>query len=385
VTPDADPPAWVVLVQASLAWALIAAAAGLALLAWPRPAPGEPAWARQRPRRIRWTMAEIILLAVFLLPVADLTAQIYLMVTAKPDYAVLLAGLGESRALLANGFSAGPASYAGSAAEVSAATLLKMRDRIIVLLWTRFFVHLAFLVAILALRWRVMQTNPNACPGLRRLRSNVVMGYLGWLVVTLPVWGILVLVQTDWLADLIGPPQAHPVELLLRSARTTDILVGMISILLIAPVLEEFLFRGLIQPMLARAPLLADAVILTALVMAVFHAIAAKPEDEVKRELVILFLIAAGPGYLLFEHLVQPWLTRPGAARAIFATSLLFAYVHMGAWPSPIPLFFLALVLGLVTYRTQSLVAPVTLHLLFNLMNVVILFVLPPLLRALLR
>ncbi|HKB41983.1 MAG TPA: CPBP family intramembrane glutamic endopeptidase, partial [Gemmataceae bacterium] len=51
---------------------------------------------------------------------------------------------------------------------------------------------------------------------------------------------------------------------------------------------------------------------------------------------------------------------------ALYATSLFFAAMHSFAWPSPVPLFALALVLGWLAERTQSLVGPMVLHGLFN-------------------
>ena len=41
---------------------------------------------------------------------------------------------------------------------------------------------------------------------------------------------------------------------------------------------------------------------------------------------------------------------------AIYGTSLLFAAMHSGVWPSPIALFVLGLGLGWLAYRTRSLV-----------------------------
>ena len=53
-------------------------------------------------------------------------------------------------------------------------------------------------------------------------------------------------------------------------------------------------------------------------------------------------------------------------ARGWYGTAVLFAAVHSGVWPSPIPLLPLALALGWLAYRTQSLTAPFVLHGLFN-------------------
>jgi hypothetical protein len=61
-------------------------------------------------------------------------------------------------------------------------------------------------------------------------------------------------------------------------------------------------------------------------------------------------------------------------APAVFATALLFGAVHSFAWPTPVALFVLGLVLGYLALRTRSLVAPVILHSLFNGVSFVLLF-----------
>ena len=52
--------------------------------------------------------------------------------------------------------------------------------------------------------------------------------------------------------------------------------------------------------------------------------------------------------------------------RVIVTTSLLFAIAHATVWPSPVPLFFLALGLGWLAWRTQSIVPGIVTHSLFN-------------------
>jgi hypothetical protein len=49
-----------------------------------------------------------------------------------------------------------------------------------------------------------------------------------------------------------------------------------------------------------------------------------------------------------------------------YNTSLLFACIHTSVWPTPVPLFVLALGLGVLAQRTRSLVGPIVLHGLFN-------------------
>jgi membrane protease YdiL (CAAX protease family) len=74
---------------------------------------------------------------------------------------------------------------------------------------------------------------------------------------------------------------------------------------------------------------------------------------------------------------VRLWRLRAQSAGAIYGTALLFASAHSFAWPTPVSLFVLALALGYLAYRTQSLVGPMLLHALFNGVSVVILLVQP--------
>ncbi len=61
---------------------------------------------------------------------------------------------------------------------------------------------------------------------------------------------------------------------------------------------------------------------------------------------------------------------RPHSARAagtaIVLTSLLFALLHAPQWPAPIPLFILSVGLGIVCYRTGSLLSAICTHAFFN-------------------
>ncbi|MHB1559097.1 MAG: CPBP family intramembrane glutamic endopeptidase, partial [Isosphaeraceae bacterium] len=53
-------------------------------------------------------------------------------------------------------------------------------------------------------------------------------------------------------------------------------------------------------------------------------------------------------------------------AVAITLVSLVFGALHASQWPAPIPIFVLALGLGLVSYRTGSLLSPICMHAIFN-------------------
>ena len=59
---------------------------------------------------------------------------------------------------------------------------------------------------------------------------------------------------------------------------------------------------------------------------------------------------------------------------AIVLTSLIFAALHAAQWPAPIPLFLLAVGLGMVYQRTGSLLAPIVMHAVFNGFSTLMLF-----------
>jgi len=63
-----------------------------------------------------------------------------------------------------------------------------------------------------------------------------------------------------------------------------------------------------------------------------------------------------------------------GTGVAITLTSLGFAALHAPQWPAPIPLFLLALGLGVVHQRTGSLIAPICMHAIFNGFSTLMLF-----------
>jgi membrane protease YdiL (CAAX protease family) len=79
---------------------------------------------------------------------------------------------------------------------------------------------------------------------------------------------------------------------------------------------------------------------------------------------------------LLFRGILMPWLRRVlGARSGIALSALVFAVLHSDAWPAPIPLFVLALFLGYLAHHTNSLIGPITLHATFNAVSMTLLVV----------
>src|SRR5262249_49158976 len=110
------------------------------------------------------------------------------------------------------------------------------------------------LLSILFVLQRASNTQPYQL-GLttHRLGRNVLLGALGWLILTPPV---LVLNEAVYQAyQWLAPEQVgqHPFTQLAKGGLTGSEWLALVFLAVVAaPVLEELLFRGLLQPWLAR-------------------------------------------------------------------------------------------------------------------------------------
>ena len=199
---------------------------------------------------------------------------------------------------------------------------------------------------------------------------NVVLGWLGWFLLAplvLTVYSLMNWVRQEWF-------QMDPEKHLLAQLPVTDWWLMFLTALVAAPVFEELLFRGLLQPWLARWRWGGDLAMAASLVLAVLMRIDKLREAYENGDLLaaahelqpLAFASAMIPGYFLVARLACRWRWNALAARGIYGTALLFALFHAGVWPTPVPLFVLALGLGYLAYRTQNLIAPIVLHSLLN-------------------
>jgi len=279
---------------------------------------------------------------------------------------------------------------------------------------------------------------------LDRLGRNVTLGVLGWLVLTPAAYLISLLVALVYGAAGKRGLEDHPLTRMLREGLPAcGLVVAVLTAVVAAPVLEELIFRGLLQRWFMSRRWGGPIALAGALLGAVLGRWSKFGEGWRAGGLTGLLPELAAPAFVLVMvpgYFVIRWLTRtvseayrqaqprpvpsfpvgwsaaaeairngeggyaagradglqmlaprsvpPGrpapeqVAGVIYATALLFAAVHSSVWPSPIPLFFLALGLGFLAYRTQSLVAPMVLHGLFNGVAVaymlLMLFLVPP-------
>jgi membrane protease YdiL (CAAX protease family) len=272
---------------------------------------------------------------------------------------------------------------------------------------------------------------------MQGLGWTLLLGFFGWMLLT-PL--VLLLNST---VTLLYPSfselkeEEHPVMRMLRAEPgRLEILVIVFTAVVAAPVLEELLFRGVLQPWFGGGRNRGWIALAGALALAVKGRLT-KMEAAwtgsgllatLEEGTAIGFVLLLVPGYYLARrlgaaladftipphdssesfHALQPdeqilsssgeMLAIPNSpltelpsehvqpsrreramnqAGAIYATSALFAAAHSFAWPTPISLFVLALGLGFLVYRTRSIVGSIVLHALFNAVPCVLLLLAP--------
>ncbi len=180
--------------------------------------------------------------------------------------------------------------------------------------------------------------------------SDVLRGLMAWPLLAPIVFGVNALATGIW-KDRI---QRHPLQDWVESAPSTSTLfLAAFSAVVVAPLAEEFLFRSVLLGWLDK---LAIGPHEPGGPVAWRKRLGPREEvDELEDRpdpAEMTHGSKAGIGFRLF------------AANVV--VSLLFAALHGQVWPTPVPLFFLSLGLGLLYQRTGRLLASITLHATFN-------------------
>jgi membrane protease YdiL (CAAX protease family) len=190
--------------------------------------------------------------------------------------------------------------------------------------------------------------------------ENALLATIAWFITTPLVYLLGFLADFGSARLLHVPPDKHPLfELATSGPMPAELAAIVFAAIVAAPVWEELLFRGVLQRWFTVTPWGSNAAVAGALAIAFLDRGSKGPWP-------VLFVLAMIPGYVFVSRTRSRPLPSADAARAIFATALLFAAFHARVWPTPVPLFALGLVLGFLAYRTQSLIAPILLHGLFN-------------------
>jgi membrane protease YdiL (CAAX protease family) len=235
-----------------------------------------------------------------------------------------------------------------------------------------------------------------------RWQANIRLGLAAFCLVTPLVLGLYFVVH------LLTPSTPHPLEELIQQPHF-GFEWGLIAFgaVIAAPLLEEWLFRGLLQGWLRRASLWGHLVIaLLALTAGILQSLpqAKPPDDRIVWEALVFSWIVVTvytAGVLriwwpVFQSGLRHFVEPPGessaptpmpvegqtpvllpqgprweafkvdnARWAIVGSAMIFALLHVH-WPDPVALFPLGLVLGWLAYRTQSLIPGIVLHTMFN-------------------
>ena len=161
------------------------------------------------------------------------------------------------------------------------------------------------------------------------------LGIVGFFAAAVPAVFIQALMQT-----LVAKSQ-HPIVLAFGpGVETPTIVWAAIAAVVVAPIAEEFLFRGVLQGWLERVWALRTAV--------------ASPDDETP----------------VIESVIE---TAPSFA-PIGISSAIFALMHITSGVDVVPLFFLALGLGYLYRQTHRLWPSIVVHMLLNAVSLTLLY-----------
>lgn len=279
------------------------------------------------------------------------------------------------------------------------------------------------LTLLFIILYAISRTRPHQLGvTLARWPINTVLGVLAFLIVAPVTLGVY------FLAILALGPEKHPFERLIQQGfEAWEWPFLVFATVVGAPLMEEIVFRGVLQGWLRRASLIGHAVIIATVLAAgalplALHLLSAaagpqQPLDPIKIYAPMLFscLLAGGYGLWMICIMERPCPVRalppsaemmalmedesavnrllkdiaqaglgpdePLAPRqadwanarlAIYGSAMLFAVAH--GWPQSIPLFLLGLGLGWLAYRTQSLIGCMICHALFNAVACLVLY-----------
>jgi membrane protease YdiL (CAAX protease family) len=217
----------------------------------------------------------------------------------------------------------------------------------------------------------------------RTIPARVALGVIVWAVLTPAVLIVHAAVNLLF-AALDVPRQEHPLSKLSPARPAVDHLLFFLQAGVAAPLVEELLFRGLLVAWLVGGRTLFDRptgsnpprptadrrvwpVLVIGVVMAAYSG---RGEGETLAGLQrgpVLFAVGLLTGWILLRLVFR---RKRRTAGAIYASAALFAVVHSGVWPTPVPLFALGLGLGWLAVRTRGILAPAIVHGLFNAVSV---------------
>jgi membrane protease YdiL (CAAX protease family) len=277
---------------------------------------------------------------------------------------------------------------------------IEPRGRAILMLTDSTISFTVLVASLLWLRWRVHAGLHDLGVDPDRIDSDIGLGMAAFAMLAVPVF----LIQLS-LLKLFPDQDEHPlIEMLREDSSPTLLLVSLFVAVLVAPIVEEFVFRVLLQGWLEnvacrigdfQAFLFGPAVPDEKTFLPKKDGTAASDVRVADAEFADDAVgggehIESSPGVREDEpdpvdrQIANPYQSResrpdaprdvpavkPGKMRPrywpIFVSSAIFAAVHLGHGYAPIPLFFLSLGLGYLYQQTHRVVPCIVVHLLLN-------------------
>ncbi len=201
-------------------------------------------------------------------------------------------------------------------------------------------------LAWLVLRYRIRPAELGLQRG--RLARDVAMGAITFLLISPLVFGL----QTVLTAFF---ESRHPLlELAKQGADFRFFAIIILSAVVIAPIVEEYMFRVLLQSWLERITRDAD---FAALIFGGRDPVLSveEPRDQ-----------PTGAADSLQQPVAKGLPCPRRSSLAILVSALVFALMHRSHGPDPIPLFLLAVALGYVFSRTGRVLPCIVAHALLN-------------------
>ena len=308
-------------------------------------------------RPVPWGIGTIILVIVLYLGTHLLVTQAYLFATGQFHRENPATGRAiqehrpktDSHRASDSGSGSNPASQSNDGPMEASKTASPAEDSLLSVTEGMFLLTLIneLLIVLIPLLLRKTSNANSADFGfdLHRWGLQIKIGIAGALFIAPLVYLI------QYLATRIWTSHEHPVQDMIRSQFSPGVAyLATISAVIVAPIVEELLFRGVIQGWLYR--LASNSEI-------------SQPSNEASQENSEPPVQSMAP---------SRWRSRRAAFQAIFMTSIFFAIVHAGQWPAPIPIFLLSLTLGGIYQMTGSLLASIALHASFNCLSTLLLF-----------
>lgn len=195
------------------------------------------------------------------------------------------------------------------------------------------------------------------------LNRDIRLGFYGYLAAIVPVTAVQIVIL--YFSQDLTP---HPlVKSLVKNPSPSMLVAALVTAVIVAPIVEEFFFRVLLQGWLERVE---DRVIgfrsterpAPVEVAAVLDADEEASQEESDVSMVDSKPQASARGIVpLMGHGFIP----------IALSSTLFSLAHLGHGIAPVAIFVLALFLGYLYQRTHRIVPCIVLHMVFNAINLI--------------